>query len=158
MKKHAIEKKFMTLIEALVYIAVFMMVVGLTYQCFHMFLKNSQNLKKATEDIIRVTQIGDRWREDIRNADSIKYDNGILFLNKDGRESCYSFKDNALQFRGAALDSQWKILSDRIGECIFTETAHKGFSAWEMNIELKVRNEKSKVKPLFSFMAVNKPK
>ncbi len=150
------DRKYIALVEILVYMAIFIIVMALAFQCFHMFLKNSHDLRKASEDIIAISQIGDGWRDKVRNADSIKCEGSMFFLIRDGRETCYSYRDNALQFRGPEPDARWKILNDRIGACSFTNTAYDGFSAWEMDLELKVRNEKAKVKPLFSFIAVNK--
>ena len=41
-------------------------------------------------------------------------------------------------------------------EKTFKEEKKSGFNVWEMNVELKTRAKKAKVKPLFSFITVNK--
>ncbi len=151
MKKHT--KKYFMLIEALVYIAVLAMLLALSYQVFYKSLTGTRLLGRAGDDIVKVSQIGDKWRDEIRGAESVNYKDGILSISKKDGEAFYSMKDGTLQYR--VKDGKWRTLYDRIVKCEFSEPPQDGFTAWEMLVELKSDRKKAKVRPLFSFTAVN---
>jgi hypothetical protein len=56
------------LIECLVYFSIWVLVMGLAGACFHRCLEYSKQLSRNAAEIVRVLQVGERWREEVRLA------------------------------------------------------------------------------------------
>ena len=56
------------LVDCLVYLAIWVVVVGLAFSAFYRCLSYSKNLARNGDDIARALKAGERWREDVRAA------------------------------------------------------------------------------------------
>jgi hypothetical protein len=56
------------LIECLVYLALWLIVLGVAFSLFYRTLTRSTNLDRSAEDIARVLRVGERWRAEVREA------------------------------------------------------------------------------------------
>ena len=56
------------LVDCLVYLAIWVVVVGLAFSAFYRCMSYSKNLARNADDIARALKAGERWREDVRAA------------------------------------------------------------------------------------------
>jgi hypothetical protein len=145
-----------TLVEVLIYIAVLAVVTGLALSLFHRGFANSRNLRLAADDVLRISRLGDRWRERVRQAADFRLDQAEMsIVHSGGKTFFYKFADGAIKEKEGDA-GQWRTLMANIKSCSFTEIKNPGFTTWELNVELRTRTPNAKVKPLFSFIAVNR--
>src|SRR5512137_1852725 len=56
------------LTEALVYISVVVVILGIGYAAMYRSIRYSLDLRRSAEDISKALNVGERWRDDIRAA------------------------------------------------------------------------------------------
>ena len=65
------KKKQFTLVDALVYMCVTLVVVSMAVKAYVSATKNSEFLRYAANDIVVLGSVGDQWRETIHQADTV---------------------------------------------------------------------------------------
>src|SRR3974390_2364880 len=66
--RHFPKERGYLLTEALVYIGLIFVLLGVAYAGLYRFIDNSVLLTRSAEDITRAMHAGERWRADIRSA------------------------------------------------------------------------------------------
>jgi hypothetical protein len=148
----------MLLIECLVYIAVFVVVMGVAYSAFYRCLTDARNLRRNAEDIERILLAGERWRADIRAANRDAWldstnEQQVLHIPQPDGEITYRLTQNIL----------WRQISGRTAESILTGIRQSKMildtrarvAAWRWEVELKTRQKVVRLRPLFTFAAVS---
>jgi hypothetical protein len=149
------------LIEALVYIAVIVALLGAGYAAMYRCVDSSIALRRNADDITSALHAGERWRADVRAATSqVRVENTdagqLLHLEGARGTVVYRFTTNAV-FRcvGAA---PWVRLLENVKSSTMVADPREYVTAWRWELELQPRGKGSvkpgRVRPLFTFLAV----
>ena len=145
------------LVECLVYIAVFVVVMGVAYGAFYRCLVNARNLRRNAEDIERVLQAGERWRADIRATHGRPWQENrpgeqILHLPQAANEITYVSQREILWRRAPGRTPEVVLTGIRQSKMIADTRTQ--VAAWRWEVELKAAQKVVRLRPLFSFEAV----
>jgi hypothetical protein len=149
------------IIEALVYIGLVFVVLGVGFAAMYRCIDNSVALRRNADDITSALQAGERWRADVRAANSnilteTLEGNQVLHLMGARREVLYAFWDSAVLRRVGA--GSWVTLLDRVRSSSMTADRRAYVTAWRWELQLEPRGKgpvkPSRVRPLFTFLAV----
>ena len=118
------------LTEALVYMGLLFVVLGLGYRAVYSYIDHSMVLRRSAEDISRALNAGERWRSDVRSADAkIRLENTdggqILYLVGLQGDVAYRFSDGAVSRRCRHWLSLWRD-GDRYGSRWLTAPRRPG--------------------------------
>lgn len=166
----SIKKTYFTLIELLIYCGALTVVGTLSLSLYYAGLKNAKDIRTATEDINRVSNFGDCWREHIRNADEVKLIDGKLVFLKNSKPDLYYYFDDEIVWQRKKQDKPWQPVLLNVKDCRFSSRldgdvkivnqennkviiGKENPRIWQMEIELFSKNKKAKTKPLFFFIA-----
>lgn len=147
------------LTEALVYIGLVFVLLGVGYAALYRFIDNSVVLRRSTEDISRAMHAGERWRSDVRSAVGIHLettrDSEILHLSNPRGEVEYTARGGAVLRRVGA--GPWvSVLKDVKASSMQAERQFN-VTAWRWELELQPQTKgiikPGRVRPLFTFLA-----
>ena len=145
-----------TLLEMLAYIGVLFVFFGASYAFTFRCMKDSTGLRRATEDIADVLQVGENWRADVRAASRIQLETApneqVLHLPGSRGDIAYRFAENSVSRRVANND--WAPLLTSVQTSTFTNDLFNNVSLWRWEVELQPRAKKPGSRPMFTFMAV----
>ena len=149
------------LIEALVYIAVVMALLGVAYAALYRCIDRSFALRRNADDITSALHAGERWRADVRAATSgvrvENTDDGQL-LRLDGPHGTvtYLFATNAVSRRVG--EGPWTRVLPSVKSSSMTADKRENVAAWRWELEIQPRTvgavKPSRIRPLFTFLAV----
>ena len=149
------------LIEALVYIAVIVALLGAGYAAMYRCVDSSIALRRNADDITSALHAGERWRADVRAATSQvrgeNTDDGQLLSLEGARGAVvYRFTTNAV-FRSVS-GGPWAHVLEHVKASIMAPDQREHVTAWRWELELQPRAKgsvkPSRVRPLFTFLAV----
>ena len=149
------------MIEALVYIAVIVALLGAGYAAVYRCIDSSLALRRNADDITSALHAGERWRADVRSAgNQVRLedtaDGQLLHLEGATNEVVYRFSTNAISRRLGA--GPWVRLLPNVKSSSMTADPREQVSAWRWELELATRTQGSvkpgRVRPLFTFIAV----
>jgi hypothetical protein len=149
------------LIEALVYIGVVFVVLGVGYEALYRCMDCSVALRWNADDITNALHAGERWRADVRSANRpIRLEQTpaeqTLYLPGAHGEIAYRFSTNAV-FRRAG-EGDWVCLLTHVKSSTIQSDLRQHLTAWRWELELAPRQKGSvrpaRVRPLFTFIAV----
>ena len=148
-----------TLIEALVYMAVLFVIVGMAYTAMYRSMNASAGLRRNANDIESALKAGERWREDVREAvrpprvENVGHNETILHLPQARGEVSYRFSDNRVSRRSG--QSEWFALLENVKVSTFIADQRSKVTAWRWEVELRpYRKRISSIPPLFTFISV----
>ncbi|HWX23255.1 MAG TPA: hypothetical protein VN578_25410 [Candidatus Binatia bacterium] len=149
------------LTEALVYIGLVFVVLGVGYVAMYHCIDNSVIMSRNADDIVRALNTGERWRADIRAAAQ------SILLETDQNEPTLHLRGatNQVDYRcaGATLyrrvnSGTWVPLLDNVKASTMQPDSRPAVAAWRWELELQPRArgslKASRVRPLFTFLAV----
>jgi len=151
------------IIEALVYIAVLVAVLGAGYAAMYRCLDSSVALRRNADDMTSALHAGERWRADLRSATGpVSVEDTaagqLLYLDTSRGQIVYQFHTNAV-FRSVG-PSPWVRLLPNVKSSTMTADPREHVTAWRWELELQPRQSGSvkpgRVRPLFTFIAVPK--
>ncbi len=146
-----------TLIECLVYIGVLAMVFTLALNAFWKCMEYSRDLRRNSDDVARALKAGERWREDIRAAKSVETineANGIAVqLATDKGKVRYMLADGKV-WRDDGGQAGRQVFLAGVKASDMTPQKRTFVSGWIWEVELETRRAVAKVRPLFTFTAV----
>ena len=151
------------LIEALVYIAVLMALLGAGYAAMYRCVDSSIALRRNADDITSALHAGERWRADVRSANSrVRLEDTaagqLLYLEGATGAVVYRFSTNAVSRRLGA--GPWVRLLPNVKSSTMQPDPREHVTAWRWELELQPRTTASvkpgRVRPLFTFIAVPK--
>ena len=152
------------LLEALVYIGLVVMLLGIGYVALYRCIDNSVALRRSVDDIANALRLGERWRADLRAArGEVRIENGpgeqTLYLPGPRGVNAYRFAEGAL-FRRLG-EGQWIRLLGDIKTSTMSAEKRGDVFAWRWELELEPRSKAtvkaSRIRPLFTFLAVPEP-
>ena len=148
------------LTEALVYIGLVFVLLGVAYAGLYRFVDNSVLLRRYSEDISRAMHAGERWRADIRSATAgIRLDpdpeGEVLHLRTSRGEIAYTARQDAVLRR--VNSGSWVKVLHSVKASSMRADAHSNVTAWRWELELRPQSKgvlkPGRVKPLFTFIA-----
>jgi hypothetical protein len=149
------------LMEALVYIGLVFLLLGIGSAALYRCIDNSVALRRNADDIARVVHAGELWRADIRAAT-----NGIAW-NKDGPQPVlrlerhqgeidYRYSSDAV-FRRIG-SGPWSRILDQVKASTMERNPRSNVTVWSWELELEPKARGSfkpgRLRPLFTFLAV----
>jgi hypothetical protein len=149
------------LIEALVYIAVIVALLGAGYAAMYRCVDSSIALRRNADDITGALHAGERWRADVRTATSQprveNTDAGqLLYLEGARGTVVYRFTTNAV-FRSVS-GGPWAHVLEHVKASVMAPDKRENVTAWRWELEIQPRAKGSvkpgRVRPLFTFLAV----
>ncbi len=149
------------MIEALVYIAVIVALLGAGYAAMYRCIDSSLALRRNADDIANALHAGERWRADVRAAASqIRVEDTdagqLLYLESARGPAVYRFSTNAI-FRRLG-EGPWVRLLPNVKSSSMAADRREHVTAWRWELELATRTQGSvkpgRVRPLFTFVAV----
>jgi hypothetical protein len=148
------------LTEALVYIGLVFVLLGIGYVAMYRCIDSSVALRRNADDILGAVHAGERWRADIRLAErGVRWDQtGEPFLRLQGATNVvdYRFAGGSVFRREDA--GQWSKLLDHVESSMMERDARPTVTVWRWELELQAKAHGSfkpgRVQPLFTFIAV----
>jgi hypothetical protein len=149
------------LIEALVYIAVIVALLGAGYAAMYRCVDSSIALRRNADDITSALHAGERWRADVRAATSQPRventdDGQLLSLEGTRGTVVYRFTTNAV-FRSVS-GGPWAHVLEHVKASTMAPDKRENVTAWRWELELQPRAYGSakpgRLRPLFTFLAV----
>ena len=147
-----------TLIECLVYISVFAIIATFATQVFFQGRDTSHALLRSADDISRAVHAGEHWREEIRTATAaprIGEENGraVIAISHGTNTTFYTHFNNTV-WRLPPGSPAWTPALARVKSSRMEPDARTHVTAWRWEVELQLKDEQKKTKPLFTFLAV----
>ncbi len=162
---HQVRCQAYMLVEVLAYLAVISVVLAVGYAAMYRAVERSVVMHRTADDIALALRTGERWRADVRTASQgIKVekraDGELVLLMAPGDWIQYQYEGGALYRRlGTA---PWVRLLSNVKASAMQEDPRPGVAAWRWELELqprgKGRTKPSRIRPLFTFLAVPQPK
>jgi len=148
------------LTEALVYIGLVFVVLGIGYAAMYRCIDSSTALRGNADDILRAVHAGEQWRADIRTAArGVRWDRaGEPFLRLQGASNVvdYRFAEGTVFRREDAGESSKMV--DHVEASTMEQDARPALLVWRWELELQTKAHASfkpgRVRPLFTFLAV----
>jgi hypothetical protein len=143
--------------QALVYIFVIFILLGVGYAAMYRAMRNSVQMRRTAEDISSAVQVGERWRADVRSGSSeMKMETNstaqVLHVSGGRGEVYYKMSDAAV-WRRVGQGPWVPILRNvRSSKMELEQRGEIPTCRWEL--ELQPRADKSRMRPLFTFLAV----
>ena len=142
----------MLLMECLVYMALLVVVLGLAFEAYYRCEENSKRLNQNVDDIVRVLQAGERWREDIRTAQAVTAAEDSLRLAQSNATVDYVFERNAVWRRAGAQGPLAPFLRG-VKSSRMERDERRRVTAWRWEVELASREKAPRYRPFFTFEA-----
>jgi len=146
-----------TLIEAVVYIAMFFVVAGCAFATFYRTEEQSRLLRRSADDMAAVLTAGERWRADVRAATAApvvlgeRGRQGLRIARRDGDVSYYLWENSIWSERAGQRPVE---LVSHVKACEFERVQRQVVASWRWDVELQTRQKDPHVRPLFTFAAV----
>jgi hypothetical protein len=149
------------LIECLVYISVFVVILGLGLGAFYVCWDHSKALQYATDDIAAALRAGERWRADIRQATGAVVGETSaggerLHIPHGTDEIVYSFNAGEVRRQVAASNFSELLLAKVKASDMVMETRGPA-AAWRWELELASRRKETRLPLAFTFAAAPQP-
>lgn len=145
------------LIECLVYIAILGMIFSLAVSCFFRCLGYSRDLRRNADDVARVLKAGERWRADIRQAVTVatvrNAEGESLLLKGPAGDIRYQLADGKVWREAGGPDRRLVFLTG-VKASAMERDQRSQVAAMRWEVELESRQSATRVRPLFTFTAV----
>jgi len=147
-----------TLIECLIYLALFFLVGWLAFEAFYRTWDHTRALNRGADEIAATLKAGEQWRADVRAAvaapETVEQgDSKVFRLRQKGREVNYVFRTNTVVREVEGLPPV--VLLANVKACAIEKEQRRQVLALKCEIELKTRQKSAHVRPLFTFTAVS---
>ncbi len=144
-----------SLVECLVYIALFFVVLGVAVGAYYQMDEQSRGFARNSSDIVRTMQAGERWRADVRNAtNAAQFDQNLeLRLATRNGDVSYFFRDGSV-WRQSTNDGKPIPVIANVKSSQMKADPRPQVKAWRWEIELQTKRTNATVRPLFTFLAV----
>jgi hypothetical protein len=145
--------------EALVYMAVVVVLLAVGYLAMDRCINNSIALRRSSDDFSRVLRVGERWRADVRESTQIRWEDAdgerILRLQGPKVEVAYRFSNTNLLRR--LDDGPWVPTLANARAISMESDRRTHLTTWRCEIEMEPRSRHPRFKPMFTFIAVPAP-
>ncbi len=149
-----------SLIECLVYIAVFAILMNIGGAAFYFCWDHTKAIIYATDDIESALRAGEDWRADVRAATGkisveTTATNEIIRIPENGNEIVYRFESSELR-REIPAQNNFRLLLAKVKTSQMKADDRDGVHAWRWELELTQRRKENHLPLLFTFEAVTK--
>ncbi len=151
------QKRGATLIELLVYVAIFAVVLTLAFSAFHQADVTSRGLSRNAAEIVRAVQAGEAWRREVRAAitpprlETMNEGVELLRLPVPGGEVTYHFRAGKV-WRQDTHQTQPVAFLPEVANSRFFPERRGEVIGWRWELELMSRRTNAAIKPLFTFL------
>jgi hypothetical protein len=147
----------MMLLECLVYLSIFVILLGGATTVFYFCWDHTQALIYTTDDITLALHTGERWRADVRAATGIitveTTATGELARIPEGAKSVsYRFESGEVRRQVSTSDYQ-ELLLAKVKTSEMKPDARGSVTAWRWELEVLPRREEAQLPLLFTFEA-----
>ena len=147
-----------SLLECLVYLAIFTVVLGVGTAAFYAFWDNSIVLRHTTDDIAGALRAGETWRAEIRGATGkietqTSSDGMLVKIPQRAGDVYYRFDTNTL-WRWTPAAKSWTPVLQRVKSSQMEMENRGGIQAWNWELALTPFHSRAKTPLAFSFEAV----
>jgi hypothetical protein len=140
-----------TLLEMLVYMAVFVVVVGCATMTFYDCWDGAKSLRRSADDVARALDIGERWRADVRAAAGpVQLAAGQFRIPARAGDVIYTFANGEIRRQAGATAPNTLWLSNVESSQMQSDPRGR-VAAWRWELELKPARRKARARPLFTF-------
>jgi hypothetical protein len=148
------------LIECLVYILVFVILLGVGTAAFYSCWDYSKALTYATDDISSALRAGERWRADVRGATGkisveTTAKGEVVKIPEGAKEIFYRFNSGEVR-RQIAPANFSELLLPKVKASEMKMDVRGGVTAWRWELELIQRRKQMQLPLLFTFEAAQK--
>jgi hypothetical protein len=148
------------LIECLVYMSVFVVVLGLGIGAFYVCWDHSQALRSASDDITAALHAGERWRADIRQATGAVIGEAVpggeqLRIPRGADEVIYTFNAGEVRRRMSAASFS-ELLLGKVKTSEMVREKCGPVTAWRWELELAARRKETRLPLAFTFEAATR--
>ena len=149
------------MIEALVYIGLVFVLLGVAYDGLYRFIDNTVVLSRNADDVSRAVHAGERWRTDVRSATlGIRIETNataqVLYCVTPQGEIGYTAHDSAVFRRVGA--GPWVRFLNRVNGSTMMADVQPNVIGWRWELELSPQTKgtirEGRVRPLFTFLAI----
>jgi hypothetical protein len=149
-----------TLVECIVYIAVFLILSAVATGAFYLSWDHSKALISATDDISAALRAGERWRTDVRVASGeirVKktLSETVVTIPEGDKEIEYHLSAGELR-RQAGSDGFSALLLPRVVSSEMIPEVRDGIWAWRWELEVAQQRKETHIPLLFTFEAAQK--
>ncbi len=146
------------LIECLVYLGVFVILMGLGMGAFYVCSNHVHATISATDNIAATLRAGERWRADVRAATGpirIETRSGseTLRIPAGNKSIDYRF-DSGEVSRGVVPSGISQVVLGKVNWSRMTVERRGAITAWRWELQLKQRRNQTRVPLVFTFEAV----
>ena len=151
------------LMEALVYIGLVFLLLGIGTAALYRCIDNSVALRRNADDISKAVHVGELWRADVRAADrGVSWDKSgaqpVLRLEQAHALIEYKYDEGAVWRRVGA--GPWSRVLDHVATSSVDRDQRVAVTAWHWELKLQPKAHGSfkpgRLRPLFTFIAVPK--
>jgi hypothetical protein len=145
------------LMECLVYLAVFVILLGIGTTAFYFCWDYSKALMYATDDVESAMRAGERWRADVRAAtEKISIETTasgeVVKIPEGEKEILYRFDSGEVR-RQLASSEFSELLLSKVKTSQMKLDARSTVTAWRWELELAQRRKETHLPLLFTFEA-----
>lgn len=145
-----------SLLECLVYCAIFVLVMTLAGQCYYRVAAHARGLRRNADDITRALGAGEHWRRDIRAAQAPPRvvesgTNRAVEVTTARGAIRYEFRDGVI-WRQVGPEKPGQFLAGVLSSRM-TPDPRREVQAWRWEVELVTQQKSARLKPLFTFEA-----
>ncbi|MFZ0827274.1 MAG: hypothetical protein WAO02_07610 [Verrucomicrobiia bacterium] len=146
------------LIECLVYLAVFVILLGIATTAFYFCWDHTRALIFATDDVAAALHAGERWRADVRSATGkiaveTTATGEVVRIPKAEREIIYRFESGEVRREVSTLKMP-QLLLPKVKASLMQADARGAVDAWRWELELGSRRKEAQLPLRFTFEAV----
>ena len=156
MKYRPNKRRAVSLVEALTYVGVLAVVIFVSSKTVGSGSRQASVMRFQSEDMSAALHAGERWRSDIRAAITApKLGEGPSTIQMETSEGLvnYNFDGQRLLRRVGNAEPR-ELIRGQVETSRMILDQRKGVMAWRWELELKRRNPRSQMRPLFTFLAV----
>ncbi len=148
------------LIECMVYMVVFVMLLGVATGTFIICWDGFRALIGTTDDIGNALRAGERWRADVRGAtgtiDVKTTPSGeVIKIPEGSTETLYIFSSGEIR-RQAGLETLPRLILPEVKSSEMTSETRSGVTAWRWELQLPELRKGPHLPMLFTFEAAQK--
>jgi hypothetical protein len=151
-----------SLIECLIYVFMLMVIMTMAFAMYEHLSDSSRTLSRASGDIVRALDAGERWRDDLHAANGPVQLSEIsggqrLSIPQDKGGVIYEFHESAI-WRQAGSDTSAQLWLERVKTSAMIRDVRGRVQSWRWELELQTRTNAPgdpSIKPLFTFLAVD---
>ncbi len=146
------------LVECLVYFAVTSIIMGLALEAFFRCQTNSRDLGRNVNDMARVLQAGETWRQDIRSATgqpkAVRGKAGPeLHIPQEDGEAVYLFSKETI-WRKTVKNRMPSVFLQGVKASDMIMDKREEVTSWRWEVELISIQKTVRICPMFTFQAV----